>query len=474
MGCPHFGSCGGCDCQDLTYEEQLMRKEREVFALLFDVVKNEFCIYEKAVESPLHNGYRNKMEYTFGNEKKDGPLTLGLHRKKSFFDILPVTECNIVDADFRQILRATTDYFGEREIPFFHRKSHEGYLRHLLVRKAAHTGEILIDLVTTWNGKRPQERYGDKRDFPVDRCFVAEEEALLKGYVDVLRALPFDGTLCGILHTRNDSMADMIRDEGTDLLYGREYFFEELLSLRFRITPFSFFQTNSLGAEALYSVVREYVLAAGGGIACQPSDPDAVLSASEQTVAPTASGQSGSNAVRFGNVYDLYSGTGTIAQLLAPVAEHVTGVEIVEEAVAAARRNAEENGLSNCTFHAGDVLKILDELTELPDLIVLDPPRDGVQAKALSKILQYGVPHIVYVSCKSTSLARDLVPIQEAGYSVERVRCVDMFPFTRHVETVCLLSNTQRKKKESYITLDVEMEDYYRIKNEGKNSNTGK
>ena len=437
MGCPHFGSCGGCDCQDLSYEEQLRKKEREVFALLFDVVQNKSCVYEKAVESPLHSGYRNKMEYTFGNERKDGPLTLGLHRKKSFFDILPVTECSIVDADFRRILAATTDYFREREIPFFHRKSHEGYLRHLLVRKGAHTGEILVDLVTTWNGKRPAERYGDKRDFPVDRCYVPEEDALLAGYAAMLQKLPFDGTLAGILHTRNDSMADVIRDEGTDLLYGRGYFFEELLSLRFRITPFSFFQTNSLGAEALYSVVREYV---------------GMASPSEHT---------DGGAARFGNVYDLYSGTGTISQLLSPVASHVTGVEIVEEAVAAARRNAEENGLSNCTFHAGDVLKVLDELTELPDLIVLDPPRDGVQAKALSKILQYGVPHIVYVSCKPTSLTRDLIPIQQAGYSVERVRCVDMFPFTRHVETVCLLG---RRKPDDTIKVSVNMDDYYQIR----------
>jgi len=463
MGCPHFGSCGGCDCQDLTYEEQLLKKEREVFALLFNVVQNKSCIYEKAAESPLHSGYRNKMEYTFGNERKDGPLTLGLHRRKSFFDILPVTECNIVDADFRRILSATTDYFREREIPFFHRKGHTGYLRHLLVRKAAHTGEFLVDLVTTWNGKRPQERYGDKRDFPVDRCFVPDEEALLAGYADALQALPFDGTLCGILHTRNDSMADVIRDEGTELLYGREYFFEELLSLRFRITPFSFFQTNSLGAETLYSVVREYVLAAGGSTSAASLESDGGAASLKpgsdaaslkpggdaaslkpgSDAASLTSGQPGKDSVRFGNVYDLYSGTGTIAQLLAPVAAHVTGVEIVEEAVAAARRNAEENGLSNCTFHAGDVLKVLDELTELPDLIVLDPPRDGVQPKALSKILQYGVPHIIYVSCKPASLARDLVPIQEAGYRVDRVRCVDMFPFTTHVETVVLMSRVK-------------------------------
>lgn len=415
MNCPHFGACGGCAYMDLTYKEQLEKKEREVIALLSSVIRNEACIYEPAAESPAKEEYRNKMEYTFGNERKDGPLTVGLHRKKSFHDIIPVTECRIADGDFRRILSATAEYFGEREIPFFNRKSHTGYLRHLLVRKAAKTGEILVDLVTTWNGKRPEELFTSNRDFPVDRCVVSEEEELLSGYVAMLRGLPFDGTLKGILHTKNDSIADIVRDEGTDILFGEDFFYEELLGLRFRITPFSFFQTNSLGAETLYSVARDYV---------------------RETLEDKS----------YGTVYDLYSGTGTIAQLLSAAASHVVGVEIVPEAVEAARQNAAENGLTNCEFFCGDVLKVLDDLTEKPDFIILDPPRDGVHPKALSKILSYGMNHMVYVSCKPSSLARDLVPIQAAGYSAVRVRCVDMFPFSKNLESVCLLSKTRSDK----------------------------
>jgi len=214
----------------------------------------------------------------------------------------------------------------------------------------------------------------------------------------------------------------VVKDEGTDILYGQSYFYEELLGLRFRISPFSFFQTNSLGAEVLYDVARQYV-----GDLHESSD----------------------GAV----VYDLYSGTGTIAQILAPVAKKVIGVEIVEEAVEAAKENAALNELSNCEFLAGDVLKVLDDITEKPDFIVLDPPRDGIHPKALEKIIAYGVDRMVYISCKPTSLARDLEVLQARGYRVERVRCVDMFPGTVHVETVVLLSH---KKADSYIHIDVE------------------
>ena len=238
---------------------------------------------------------------------------------------------------------------------------------------------------------------------------IIHEERLLDGFVQTLTALNLDGKLTGILHTHNDSVADVVKDEGTDILYGQSYFYEELLGLRFRISPFSFFQTNSLGAEVLYDVARQYV-----GDLHESSD----------------------GAV----VYDLYSGTGTIAQILAPVAKKVIGVEIVEEAVEAAKENAALNELSNCEFLAGDVLKVLDDITEKPDFIVLDPPRDGIHPKALEKIIAYGVDRMVYISCKPTSLARDLEVLQARGYRVERVRCVDMFPGTVHVETVCLLT----------------------------------
>ena len=211
--------------------------------------------------------------------------------------------------------------------------------------------------------------------------------------------------IVGILHIINDSLADVVQSDETRILYGRDYFYEDILGLRFKITPFSFFQTNSEGAEVLYSTARKYI----------GDTKDKV-------------------------VFDLYSGTGTIAQVLASVAKKVIGVEIVEEAVEAAKVNAELNHLDNCTFLAGDVLKMLDELEEKPDYIILDPPRDGIHPKALKKIINYGVERMVYISCKPTSLARDLEVLLQNGYTVEKVCGVDLFPMTVHTETVCLLS----------------------------------
>jgi 23S rRNA (uracil-5-)-methyltransferase RumA len=417
--CPHFGECGGCTYQHISYEDQLALKEEQVKALLTDVIKAEqHCegasscgvspcpmkknaleeVWNPIVPSPLDEEYRNKMEFSFGDAYKDGPLALGMHKRGSFYDIVTVEDCKIVDSDFRMILVATQDFFRECDATFFHKIRHEGYLRHLLVRKAKRTEEILIDLVTTTQvDETVAQKYGS-------------EEAMLKAYVACLESLVSDGKLVGkmtgILHTKNDSVADTITDEGTDVLFGQDYFYEELLGLKFKISPFSFFQTNSLGAEKLYETARGFI------------------------------GELGNDAV----VYDLYSGTGTIAQMLSPAAKKVIGVEIVEEAVLAAKENAQLNGLSNCEFIAGDVLKVLDDVAEKPDFIVLDPPRDGIHPKALEKIIAYGVDKMVYISCKPTSLARDLEVLQARGYEVKKIQCVDMFPSTVHVETVCLLS----------------------------------
>lgn len=419
--CEHFGVCGGCTFLSLPKEEQLKLKERQVKDLLRDVLK-PYCeieeVFEGIKESPRQYGYRNKMEFSFGDEVKDGPLTLGLHKRGSFHDIVEVNGCRIVDEDYSRILACVAAYFRERSIPYFHKTRHEGYLRHLLVRKAVKTGEILIDLVTS-------------SQIPGDR-------ALLSGMTEALLALELSGTIAGILHTRNDSVADAVLNQGTEILYGQDYFYEELLGLKFKITPFSFFQTNSLGAEVLYETAREFI----GDALETPRKGSSV-------------------------VFDLYSGTGTIAQLLSPVAGKVVGVEIVEEAVEAARENAKLNGLDNCEFIAGDVLKVLDTIAEKPDFIVLDPPRDGIHPKALECIIRYGVERMVYISCKPTSLARDLVVLQEKGYRVERVCCVDMFPASANIETVCLLSN-RKSKPDSYVDLSINMEDYHRIKNEEK------
>ena len=378
--CPHYGICGGCEFQTLPYEEQLKMKEAQVRALLEPVCPE--IPFEGIVPSPVHSEYRNKMEFSFGDAYKGGPLSLGMHKRGSFYDIVEVDQCKIVDEDFRAVLTTTLEHFREAGVPFFQKMRHEGYLRHLLVRKAVKTQQILVDLVTS-----------------------TQMEVDLQPWVDKLLALPLKGSFAGILHTKNDSLADVVQDQGTDILYGQDFFYEELLGLRFKISPFSFFQTNSLGAEVLYSKAREYI----------GDTKDQV-------------------------VFDLYSGTGTIAQILAPVAKKVVGVEIIEEAVEAAKVNAGLNGLTNCEFLAGDVLKVLDTIEEKPDFIVLDPPRDGIHPKALDNIIDYGVDRMIYISCKPTSLARDLVVLQERGYQVDRCCCVDMFPNTGNVETVAILS----------------------------------
>lgn len=390
--CPHFGKCGGCTYQTVAYEEQLKIKSTQVEKLLSEVVSGELP-FEGIIGSPVTEEYRNKMEFSFGDEYKDGPLALGLHKRNSMYDIVPVTECKIIDEDYRKILTCVQDYAIEKELPFQHKLSHEGYLRHLLVRKSVKTGQILVDIVTTTQ---------------IEHDFTE--------LVNCLTSIEYKGTLTGVLHTFNDSLADAVINEKTELLYGQDYIEEELLGLRFKITPFSFFQTNSLGAEVLYSKAREYVLSGGFGDVA------------------------GSKPV----IYDLYTGTGTIAQMLSPVASKVIGVEIVAEAVEAAKKNAAQNGLTNCEFIADDVLKALDNIEIKPDFIVLDPPRDGIHPKALEKIIDYGVDRMVYISCKPTSLARDLVTLQERGYKVEKCCCVDMFPNTGHVECVCLLTKVQK------------------------------
>ena len=379
--CPHFGQCGGCTYQNLPYEEQLKMKEEQVHAMMDEAVNGEY-IWEGVKPSPVTQEYRNKMEFSFGDEFKDGPLALGMHKRGSTYDVVNVSQCQIVDADYRKILTATLEWASATGQTYYHKMRHEGYFRHLLVRKAVKTGEILIDLVTS-----------------------TQAEVDFAPWVEKLLALELEGKIAGILHTKNDSLADVVKDEGTEVLHGQSYFYEELLGLKFKITPFSFFQTNSLGAEVLYEIARDYM----------GSTKDKV-------------------------VFDLYSGTGTIAQILAPVAKKVVGVEIIEEAVKAAKENAKLNGLDNCTFWAGDVLKVIDDLGEVPDLIMLDPPRDGVHPKALEKIIGFGVDKMVYIACKPTSLARDLEMLQVRGYKVERIACVDLFPNTYHVETCALLA----------------------------------
>ena len=412
--CPHFGRCGGCSYQNIPYAEQLRLKETQVRELLSPVVEDFDDIFEGIIPSPKETKYRNKMELTFGDERKGGPLSLGMHGAGSFYDIIDVDCCRIMSDDFNLIRSATRGYFDLLQIPYYHRLRHDGYLRHLVLRRGEFTGENFVCLVTADESKLPKE--------------ALREEDLLKGWVETLKLLCLDDPIKGIIHVRNNSLADAVIDEGTTALYGEGEFSERLLGLDFTITPFSFFQTNSAGAEVLYGKVREYA----------------------------AAGTRHENGRMKPVIYDLYSGTGTITQLMAPVADKAIGVEIVEEAVESARRTASRNGLSNCDFICGDVLKALDDIGEKPDFIILDPPRDGIHPKALAKITAYGVENMVYVSCKPTSLARDLASLTQAGYQVQRLCCVDMFPATGGIETVVLLSKGEIPSKKVKVEFSLE------------------
>ena len=392
--CSIFPACGGCMYQTMSYEEQMKMKGDQVKEILDAAILEDYE-FEGVKASPKEFAYRNKMEFSFGDEYKDGPLSLGLHKKGSTYDVLTAADCKLVHEDMTKILLCVLEYFKEKNVAYYKKMQHVGYLRHLLLRRGDQTGEILVNLVTT-----------------------TQEEHDLSLLVDALLALQLEGKIVGILHILNDSLSDVVQSDETRILYGQDFFYEKLLDMDFKITPFSFFQPNTKGAEILYKTVRDYI-----------------------------------GDIHNMTVFDLFSGTGTIAQVLAPVAKQVIGVEIVEEAVEAAKENAEHNGLSNCRFIAGDVFKVLDEIEEKPDVIVLDPPRDGIHPKALPKILDYGVDKIVYISCKVTSLARDLEMIQARGYRVEKCTAVDQFCQTVHVETVVLLSH---KKPDGHINVKVE------------------
>lgn len=395
--CSIFPACGGCMYQTMPYEKQMEMKRQQVKEILDAAIVGEY-IFEGVKASPKEFGYRNKMEFSFGDEYKDGPLSLGLHKKGSTYDVLTASDCKLVHEDMTRILSCVLDYFKERNVSYYKKMQHVGYLRHLLLRRGDVTGEILVNLVTT-----------------------TQEEYDLQPLVNALLALELEGKIVGILHILNDSLSDVVQSDETRVLYGQDFFYEKLLGMEFKITPFSFFQPNSRAAEVLYSTVRDYL-----------------------------------GDMRGKTLYDLFSGTGTIGQILSPVAEEVIGVEIVEEAVRAANENAAHNGITNCKFLAGDVFKVLDEIEEKPDVIVLDPPRDGIHPKTLPKILDYGVDKIVYISCKVTSLARDLEMIQTRGYRVVKVVAVDQFVNTVHVETVVLLS---QQKADDYVEVELELDE---------------
>jgi 23S rRNA (uracil1939-C5)-methyltransferase len=379
--CSHYPACGGCRFQDLAYEAQIEAKENQVRDALqriggFDEPPLEPIL---PADSPFH--YRNKLEYSF-TQTPEGAAP-GLHRAGRWDEVLPIEQCWLTTDLGNAIRNAVRDWALEERLRAYDQKTHEGFLRHLVVREGRNTGQALVVLVTA-PGELPDVEH----------------------FVEVLRRFP---EVRSIHWAVNDRPAEVTRDLPTQLLYGEEAIEEELCGLRFRVSPNAFLQTNTSMAERLYELVREYAQLSGGE-----------------------------------TVYDLYCGTGTIALTLARDALTVWGVEFSEEAVACAIDNAALNGIANVAFFAGDVARSLEDLQARagdPDVVVVDPPRAGLSGRAVRHLGRLAPPRIVYVSCNPTTLAGNVKELAaEWGYRLERVRPVDMFPHTPHVEAVALLT----------------------------------
>lgn len=381
--CKQFGRCGGCTYLSVSYENQLKIKSEQLLELFQKNGHSEITNID-IVPSPVEQEYKNKMEFTFGNEEKGGELVVGLHRKNSSMSIIPVEDCKIIDEDYRQILKFTGKYFREKSLPHYHIMSHQGYLRHLVVRKGTNTGEILINIVTT-----------SQIDFD------------MREYVEGLKNLNLNGEIIGILHTTNDSLSDTVIADKIDILYGRDYFYDSLLGKKFKISPFSFFQTNTKGAETLYKTAIDMIR----------GEKDLI--------------------------FDLYSGTGTIAISLSQRAKKVIGIEIIDEAVQMAKENARNNNIQNVEFISGDVKEEITKLSTNPQLIILDPPRAGINPKALKDIINFNAEEILYISCNPKMLNQDLTILKESGYKLKEIKAVDMFPNSYHCEVICLMSKVE-------------------------------
>jgi len=374
MDCEYFGRCGGCTYLDIPYEKELELKLES----LRETLGEYGSLVDKVLPSPVTEGYRNKMELAFGDESKDGNLALGIRKKRSFYEVAIPNQCILIPEDFKKITMHVLHYFREIKETFFHRKRHIGTLRHLVLRRGTFTGELLIILSTTSG--------------------VSDLTPLIEG----LRQLSLEGQLVGFLHSINEGVADAVKSENTQLLWGRDYYNEKLSGLKFKVSAFSFFQTNVAGAEELYSIVRDFATTTPANLA-----------------------------------YDLYCGTGTISQIISPQFKKVLGIELIQDAIKAARENAELNNINNCEFYAGDVGAVLGEAS--PDVVIVDPPRDGLHPKTLPQIAKLNAPKLIYVACKPKSLARDIAILAESDYIPDKIVSIDMFPRTPHVECVCLM-----------------------------------
>ena len=376
--CPHFGACGGCKWQDLDYSAQQVWKAQQIADALKRIGHQDDFVQDPIVPAIRTYGYRNKLEFSFG-ETDEGP-SLGFHRAGRWDEIMPVTACLLMSAAGNEARRVAEAWARRINGEIWDRRSNTGYLRHLICRASDRTGELLLTLVTA-PGELPQSSW-----------LVDELAERVPGCV-------------GLLHATTSGVAEVTHGLQSTLVFGRDWYEERLLGLRLKVSAGAFLQTNTEMCEKLYEIAIEEAGLGGDEI-----------------------------------VWDLYSGIGSIALALAGAAGHVYGIEVVPEAVERAVDNAERNGVMNAEFVQGDVAKAVRPLLEAgmpsPDVVVLDPPRAGLTPKAVRRVLELEPQRIVYVSCNPTTLAGNAELLAEGGYRLERVRPVDMFPHTHHVECV--------------------------------------
>jgi 23S rRNA (uracil1939-C5)-methyltransferase len=377
--CAHFPACGGCRFQDLGYESQVATKEQWVRDSLQRLAGIADVPLEPIVPAASQFHYRNKMEYSF-SQTENGP-TLGLHKAGRWDEVLQIDKCWLASDVGNAIRNRMREWAVEEKLPGYDQETHEGYLRHLVIREGRNTGQALVQLVTARGERFDRERL-----------------------IEVLTEFP---EVRSIHWAVNPGVAE-VTNLPTELLWGEDAIEEEIGGLRFRVRPNAFLQTNTEMATQLYALAREYAGLTGGE-----------------------------------TVYDLYCGIGTIGLSMAAKAMTVWGIEISEESVACAIENSELNGIGNAAFFAGNVGEVLDDLRKRagdPDVVVVDPPRAGLAGKALKRLGEIGAPRVVYVSCNPTTLAGDLKRLSEDyGYRLVKARPLDMFPHTPHVECVALL-----------------------------------
>ncbi|EKT4547554.1 23S rRNA (uracil(1939)-C(5))-methyltransferase RlmD [Flavobacterium psychrophilum] len=391
--CEHFGVCGGCKWQNMKYSQQLFYKQNEVFNNLKRIGKVEMPEFETILGSEKQFFYRNKMEFGFSNarwmteaeiksdQEFDDRNALGFHIPKMWDKILDITKCHLQGDPSNAIRNEIRRFAIENNLEFFNPRNHEGLLRTLMIRTAS-TGEIMV-LIQFFEENKVQ------RELIMNHLAETFPEITSLQYVI------------------NGKPNDTIYDQDIKLFKGRDYILEEMEGLHFSINAKSFYQTNSEQAYELYKITRDFAGLTGNEL-----------------------------------VYDLYTGTGTIAQFVSKQAKKVIGVEAVPEAIADAKENTKRNNISNCEFFVGDMKNVFNDAFIAqhghPDVIITDPPRDGMHADVVKQILSIGAEKVVYVSCNSATQARDLALMDEM-YQVTRVRPVDMFPQTHHVENVVLL-----------------------------------